>query len=105
MFEYKKIVDEMLKQNGFEHQSLSYLEKRYKDTEYFGDDYNESLRLFKFLFAVPTKIYGVRLPKRLLHLSEKWPKRGRIKSPTILSIARIHPLSYGSSAKEYVFID
>ena len=27
MFEYKKIVDEMLKQNGFEHQSLSYLEK------------------------------------------------------------------------------
>ena len=50
MFEYKKIVDEMLKQNGFEHQSLSYLEKRYKDTEYFGDDYNKSLRLFKFLF-------------------------------------------------------
>lgn len=46
MFEYKKIVDEMLKQNGFEHQSLSYLEKRYKDTEYFGDDYNVSLRLF-----------------------------------------------------------
>ena len=40
MFEYKKIVDDLLKQNGFEHQSLSYLEKRYKDTEYFGDDYN-----------------------------------------------------------------
>ena len=61
MFEYKKIVDEMLKQNGFEHQSLSYLEKRYKDTEYFGDDYNESLRLFKFLFAAHTKETDIEL--------------------------------------------
>ena len=61
MFEYKKIVDEMLKQNGFEHQSLSYLEKRYKDTEYFGDEYNESLRLFKFLFAAHTKVHKRRV--------------------------------------------
>lgn len=61
MFEYKKIVDDLLKQNGFEHQSLSYLEKRYKDTEYFGDDYNESLRLFKFLFAAHTKETDIEL--------------------------------------------
>ena len=71
MFEYKKIVDEMLKQNGFEHQSLSYLEKRYKDTEYFGDDYNESLRLFKFLFAAHTKETDIELWNKIYCLFDK----------------------------------
>ena len=71
MFEYKKIVDEMLKQNGFEHQSLSYLEKRYKDTEYFGDDYNESLRLFKFLFAAHTKETDIELWNNIHCLFDK----------------------------------
>ena len=71
MFEYKKIVDEMLKQNGFEHQSLSYLEKRYKDTEYFGDDYNVSLRLFKFLFAAHTKETDIELWNKIYCLFDK----------------------------------
>ena len=71
MFEYKKIVDEMLKQNGFEHQSLSYLEKRYKDTEYFGDDYNVSLRLFKFLFAAHTKETDIELWNKVYCLFDK----------------------------------
>lgn len=71
MFEYKKIVDKMLKQNGFEHQSLSYLEKRYKDTEYFGDDYNVSLRLFKFLFAAHTKETDIVLWNKIYCLFDK----------------------------------
>lgn len=61
----------MLKQNGFEHQSLSYLEKRYKDTEYFGDDYNESLRLFKFLFAAHTKETDIELWNKIYCLFDK----------------------------------
>ncbi len=71
MFEYKKIVDEMLKQNSFEHQSLSYFEKRYKDTEYFGDDYNVSLRLFKFLFAAHTKETDIELWNKIHCLFDK----------------------------------
>lgn len=71
MFEYKKIVDNLLKQNGFEHQSMSYLEKRYKGAEYFGDDYNEALRLFKFLFATHTKEADIELWNKIYCLFDK----------------------------------
>ena len=40
---------------------------------------------------VPMVIKGVRLPKRVRHLSESAPKRGSIKTARMLSSAMITP--------------